>query len=182
MLQDVLQAIDNAKPGIQRYLALMDKLHEVDVAGDPAFQRAYNGFYRVQRRKPDWYAAYYAFMEQSKAAPPTFSQALDHMYQVTGRYEPSFASKLVATLNPGMPVWDKHVLQNLDRAAPAYYSRTKLDDAKECYAWMDAWYQRFLISDKGADWVGLFDEQVLDHGRMTDLKKVDFILWQMRKK
>jgi hypothetical protein len=182
MLQDVLQAIGSSKPGIQKYLALMDKLDDVDVAEDPAFQRAYNGFYRVQRRQPDWYAAYYGFMQQSKAAIPSFPQALDHLYQATGRYEPSFASKLVATLDPHKPVWDKYVLQNIGCPAPAYYSRTKVQDAKACYEWMDTWYQSFLISEKGAEWIGLFDEQVPDHRRMTDLKKVDFILWQMRGK
>jgi hypothetical protein len=180
MVRDVLSVINKAKPGVQKYLALMDRLNTVDVARDPTFQRAYNGFYRVQRRTSDWYTAYYRFMEKSKALPPSFSQALDYIHQATGRYEPSFASKLVATLDPKKPVWDTHVLRNLGANPPAYYKRTKIQDAKICYAWIETWYQGFLASEKGGEWVELFDEHVPDHHKMTNLKKVDFILWQMR--
>lgn len=180
MSDDVLQAINKVKPGVQKYLALMDKLTSVDVADDRTFQRAYNGFYRVKQRAPLWYEIYYRFMQQGKSLVPTFPDTLDYLYQATGRYEPSFASKLVATLDPDKPVWDKHVLQNLSVEAPAYYSRTKLEDAKTCYALMGSWYQGFLASEKGAKWIGLFNEHVLDHHKITDLKKVDFILWQMR--
>jgi len=176
----VLQAINKAKFGIPRYLWLMDRLNTVDVSNDADFQRTYNGFYRVQRRRSDWYDAYYKYLEQSKTLPTSFSQALDHIYQATGRYEPSFASKLVATLNPYKPVWDMHVLSNLGRKSPGYYSRTKMQDAKESYEYIENWYQSFLASEECSQWVRLFDEHVPDHHKITDLKKVDFILWQMR--
>lgn len=56
---DVTSAINNAKPGIRKYLALMEQVEAVDVSTDASFQRAYNGFYRVQRRERSWYTAYY---------------------------------------------------------------------------------------------------------------------------
>lgn len=56
---DVTSAIVNAKPGIQKYLALMSQVETVNVSTDALFQRAYNGFYRVQRRERSWYGAYY---------------------------------------------------------------------------------------------------------------------------
>ena len=177
---DVTSAIVNAKPGIQKYLALMSQVETVDVSTDALFQRAYNGFYRVQRREHSWYGAYYQLMEQLKGSKPTFAEVLDHMHQATGRYEPSFSSKLVATLNPQKPVWDTHVLRNINRKAPSYQSRKKIEDAKSCYAYMEDWYQTFLASTECAGWIGQFNERVPEHGKLTDLKKVDFILWQMR--
>lgn len=180
MPRDVLDAIEKAKPGIQKYLALMSKLENVDVRTDPTFQRAYNGFYRVQRRTPDWYVAYYGFMQQGKDLAPSFPDTLDYLRQTTGRYEPSFASKLTATLDPSKPIWDMHILRNLGAKSPAYYSRTKLQDAKICYTWIESWYHGFLASDQGAEWIGVFDDNVPGHQKMADLKKVDFILWQMR--
>ncbi len=181
MSREVVDAIGKAQPGIQKYLVVMDMLGTVDVAVDRTFQRAYNGFYRVQRRTPDWYSTYYQFMQQGKYLAPSFSDTLDYLYQVTGRYEPSFASKLAATLDPTKPVWDIHVLRNLGVEPPAYYSRTKLQNAKTCYAWIDSWYQGFLDSDEGAEWIGLFNERIPYHQKMTSVKKVDFILWQMRR-
>lgn len=177
---DVTVAITKAKPGIQRYLALMEQLDKVNVSNDSAFQRAYNGFYRVKQRKPSWYEAYYDLMEKLKGSHPSFSDILDRLHEVTNRYEPSFASKLVATLNPAQPVWDIHVLRNIGQKAPAYYCRTKIDDAKHCYARIENWYQTFLSSAEGLEWIALFDDQVPTHHKLTDLKKVDFILWQMR--
>ena len=45
---------------------------------------------------------------------------------------------------------------------------------------MEDWYQAFLASSECAGWIGQFNELVPEHGKLTDLKKVDFILWQMR--
>lgn len=119
-------------------------------------------------------------MEQLKGSKPTFGDVLDHLYETTKRYEPSFSSKLVATLNPDKPVWDIHVLRNINQKAPAYYSPNKIEDAKGCYANMEDWYQTFLASDQGTGWIKQFNELIIEHDKLTDLKKVDFILWQMR--
>lgn len=177
---EVTSAIIKAQPGIQKYLALMDQVKTVDVSTDAVFQRAYNGFYRVQRRKSSWYDTYYNLMEQLKGSKPTFGDILDRLYEATERYEPSFSSKLVATLSPDKPVWDIHVLRNLKKKAPAYYSRTKIEDAKQRYSDIENWYQTFLPSDEGINWVTQFNNLIPAHGKLTDLKKVDFILWQMR--
>ena len=180
MVTDVTSAIIKAKPGIQKYLALMDQVEKVNVSTDAVFQRAYNGFYRVQRRQASWYSTYYNIMEQLKGSKPTFGDILDRVYEVTGRYEPSFSSKLVATLCPDKPVWDKHVLSNIKQKAPAYSSRTKIHDAKLRYADIENWYQTFLPSDDGVNWIKQFNELIPEHNKLTDLKKVDLILWQMR--
>lgn len=177
---DVTSAIINAKPGIQKYLILMDQLETVNVSTDVPFQRAYNGFYRVQRRTSSWYTAYYSLMEHLKGSTPTFDGVLDLMYEATGRYEPSFSSKLVATLNPNKPVWDTHVLRNINQKAPAYSSPKKIQGAKTCYENMENWYQTFLASKQSADWIERFNVLIPEHGKLTDLKKVDLILWQMR--
>jgi hypothetical protein len=180
MVTDVTSAIIKAKPGIQKYLALMDQVGKVNVSTDAAFQRAYNGFYRVQRRQPAWYSAYYSLMQELKGSTPTFGEVLDRIHESTGRYEPSFSSKCVATLNPEKPVWDKFVLSNTNQVAPSYTSRTKIQDAKLRYADIENWYQSFLPSDEGVSWVEQFNKLVPEHHALTDLKKVDFILWQMR--
>lgn len=180
MVTEVTSAIIKAKPGIQKYLALMDQVEKVNVSTDSAFQRAYNGFYRVQRRQASWYSTYYNLMEELKGSTPTFGEVLDRMFEVTGRYEPSFASKLVATLRDDKPVWDQHVLKNIGQKAPSYGSKTKIADAKLRYADIENWYQAFLTSEKGANWIGQFKDLIPEHDKLTDLKKVDLILWQMR--
>lgn len=180
MVTDVTSAINNAKPGIKKYLALMDQVAKVNVSTDAEFQRAYNGFYRVQRRQASWYSTYYNLMEELKGSKPIFGDVLDRVYEVTGRYEPSFSSKLVATLCDDKPVWDQHVLKNIGQKAPSYASHTKIRDAKLRYADIENWYKTFLTSDKGVNWINQFNDLIPEHGKLTDLKKVDLILWQMR--
>jgi hypothetical protein len=180
MITDVTAAINKAKPGIKKYLALMDQVGKVDVSTDAEFQRAYNGFYRVQRRSADWYSTYYTLMEELKGSKPTFDVVLDRVHELLGRYEPSFTSKLVATLRTDKPVWDQHVLKNIGKKAPGYQSKTKVDDAKLRYAEIENWYKTFLVSEKGVNWIKQFNDLIPEHGKLSDLKKVDFILWQMR--
>lgn len=175
------QAIDNAKPGIKKYLELMDLLYAVDVSKDEAFQKKYKGFYRV-RRNDAWCLVYFRLMEESKSRKPTFPDILDALHARIGNdaYEPSFASKLVATLNPLCPVWDVHVLRNTGHTPPSYTSRTKHADANTAYVSIVDWYGTFMKSSEARQWIRLFSRQVTDHDKISDLKKVDFILWQTR--
>ncbi|MCX9157824.1 hypothetical protein OPU71_17000 [Niveibacterium sp. 24ML] len=180
ILAEIDAAIEKAQDGILKYVKLMDMVDRVDVSEDADFQRQYNAFYRVQRRPVAWYHHYYSLMQRLKGQNPEFGEVLDEIYKVTGRYEPSFASKLVATIDPAKPVWDVHVLRNTDLTAPSYANKNKLALAKEAYAAMERWYAHFLASPEGALFLNEFDQRVANPQRFTPLKKVDFILWQHR--
>lgn len=179
-LVEIQTAIAKAQKGIGQYSALMDLFGQVDVSADANFQRQYNAFYRVQRREESWYHHYYALMQKLKGTKPVFADVLDTIYSTSGRYEPSFASKLVATIDPTKPVWDVHVLGNANHRAPSYANKAKLSLAKAAYASMEGWYSTFLKSPEGSLCVSEFDRLVPSHQRFTALKKVDFILWQNR--
>ena len=58
------------------------------------------------------------------------------------------------------------------------YNDTK--EAKLRYADIENWYKKFLTSDKGANWIEQFNKLIPEHDKLTDLKKVDLILWQTR--
>lgn len=119
-------------------------------------------------------------METLKGTQPVFDKVLEELYRVTGRYEPSFASKLVATIDPSKPIWDVYVLANTGHKAPSYSSRNKLSLARAAYASIERWYSDFLQSDEGKFCVGEFDRFAPSHQWFTAVKKVDFILWQTR--
>jgi hypothetical protein len=176
----VSRAIEKAKKGIAQYIEIMELLPRVDVSCHASFQRKYNAFYRVRQRPEAWYVGYYSLMQASKGTQPTFEQIIDRLYLLTSRYEPSFSSKLVATLNPRKPVWDVHILKNTGHTPPAYTAKNKIELAKAAYFSIERWYQEFLRSDDGKVCIEVFDELVPDHEKITNLKKVDFILWQMR--
>jgi hypothetical protein len=176
----IIAAIEKAREGIGQYLNIMAMLPTVDVSTDRAFQRRFNHFYRIRQRSEDWYAEYYSFMERGKCNPPRFEDVLDHLHVSLGRYEPSFSSKLAATLAPDEPVWDQYVIQNTGQKAPAYSSSRKIERAKAVFQGIRKWYWECLESPEGRLMVEVFDELVDQHDQITDIKKIDFVLWQIR--
>ena len=181
-LTEIPAALTKAEKGIAQYAALMSRFPQVDVSKDAEFQRKYNAFYRVQRRQESWYRGYYELMEKMKETIPVFPNVLDEIHRKTGRYEPSFASKLVATIDPSKPIWDVHILANTGHKAPSYASKHKLEHAKAAYASIEDWYATFLQSTEGKLCIGEFDRHAPNHQEFTSLKKVDFIFWQTRPK
>jgi hypothetical protein len=180
--QDIINAINRAKQGVGKYLAIMDQLFLVDVSADKGFQTQYKGFYRVRQKTDAWYATYFGLLEQSKLNKPAFAFVLNELRERLGNnaYEPSFSSKLVATLNPWCPVWDEHVLRNTGHQPPAYTSGTKHEEAVAAYRSIVEWYLEFMGSSEGRRWVCLFNDNILNYYKITDIKKIDFILWQTR--
>jgi hypothetical protein len=178
----ITEAITKARKGIVQYLEIMDLFHKTDVSTDRQFQRKYNSFYRVRQRTEEWYHDYYSFMEDQKGKNPQFSIVLWHLYSELKRYEPSFSSKFVATHNPNLPIWDTFVLKNVGIKAPYYSDRKKLLKAEGKYNEIVGWYARYIGSDYGKLIINIFDELVTDHNRISDLKKIDFVVWQIRAK
>ena len=62
--------INNKKirSGIEKYLFLRKMLFETNVANDRAFQKAYNGFFRMGRRTEEYAQDYYSYFEQHKTS------------------------------------------------------------------------------------------------------------------
>lgn len=178
--QEVATSINKARKGIAQYVEIMQLFPQVNVAEDSDFQRKFNSFYRIQRRPSIWYETYYSVFQQAKTKKPTFSSVLDLLYQSLNKCEPSFSSKLVATLDPGQPVWDKYVLEFTKINRPLYTSKNKHAEAKIAYTKLQQWYQTFLRSEDAKLIINTFDEMVKECDLISDLKKVDFVLWQMR--
>ena len=70
------------------------------------------------------------------------------------------------------------MLQNTDLKAPVYSDRNRVQKAKLVYRNLEKWYEKYLSSVEGQRVVALFDREIDEHQRLTDLKKVDFVLWQ----
>lgn len=175
----LLEAIKKAKPGLEKYLKIMSMVNLVDVAKDKEFQRAFNGFYRVRQRPQAFYDTFYSFMEENKGSTPSFEKTLKYIEKELGRIEPSFSSKLVATINPDLPIWDSVVLNNLQLKPPAYYQKDRIEKSIRLYEKIIDWYKDYLKDEEGQKIIELFDEEYPNTG-ITDMKKIDFVIWQIR--
>ncbi len=157
---------------MQRYLA-------TNVAKDNEFQKMFNGFYRVRQRSREWYSHYYQMLEDLKVQNLNFGEILKELKSRTGRLEASFASKMYATKNPDYPIIDKWVLDNLDLRLPYTYENNRCKKIINLYGNIINWYDSFVSSKKGSESIKIFNE-ICPGSDISDVKKVDFILWQMR--
>jgi len=163
------------------YLWLMEQLHLVDVSTDITYQKKFKGFYKV-RRKQAFCDVYFNILEKNKRNQNLRFEEVLLSLQSTGRIEASFTSKLLATINPLLPVLDKEVLIHLTGSLAM--SASTGDPLKDCaikYKSMVSYYREFIKAEEGKVILNSFQEKHPD-APITDLKKIDFVLWQTRKK
>lgn len=167
---------DRVEIGIEKYNWIMQRVHETDVLSDAEFQKFFNGFYRIRQRPASFYASYYTYLERNKNNENlTFQDVVTYLYQETGSIHASFSSKLLATVNPNMPIWDKFVLQNLGLCAPYSYEKDRLQKTVQLYQKIYEWY----TTEEALQKLAFFNQQFPDTN-ITDVKKIDFILWATR--
>ncbi len=118
-------------------------------------------------------------MQKAKEKGITFPQALGALRDATGRIEASFASKLVATLHPTMPVIDKFVLGNFGLCLPYYNSSNRETKTIEVYDRLCKDYDVLTGSSQGLMIREKFSLR-FPWAEITDIKKIDLVLWQIR--
>ena len=165
--------------GFDKYQFIMEHVKKTDVSVDADFQKTFNGFYLV-RRNEDWRKVYYDHFESVKGDTPTFASILMHLYKCTGNIEPSFSSKMLATLFPDKPIWDRYVVQNLNMELVGATKEERLANAIALYAGMEKWYADFLQTEKANECIEVFDRFFPDYKHISSIKKIDSILWSIR--
>ncbi len=172
-------AIVNLEKGLRKYEHLINQLHYTNVSQDIDFQRKYNGFFKMQRRTPEFYSYYYSLLEAEKENRIDFAQILNQIYKKTRRVEASFSSKMLSMIDPNFPVWDKYVLQNLGLKAPYASCKNRIDRIVSLYDEIIDWYKSFTINAEAIEIIGKFDLKYPD-SKISNVKKIDLVLWQIR--
>lgn len=164
--------------GLKTYKEIQDTFNKIDVSTDKDFQKKFNGFYKV-RRDNNWRKYYYDLFEKVKKDPyiQTFEYILNSIYQGTGKFEPSFSSKMLATLNPNYPIWDQYVLKNTGIEPP---SVKNINSLVATYKEIEVWYKKFIVPPAGKTCIAEFDKNFPDYNNINDVKKIDFLLWAKR--
>ena len=165
--------------GFDKYQQIMDSVRKTDVSTDPEFQRSFNGFYRV-RRNAEWRKTYFSLFESVKNSEPTFEFIIRSLYEKTGNIEASFSSKMLATINADMPIWDRYVVQNLCLCIKGKTKEDQLKCSIDVYNEMIDWYDSFLQTKNGRDCIEEFDLTLPGYKWMSAVKKIDFYLWSIR--
>jgi hypothetical protein len=171
--------------GLEKYSYIMSRIRETDVSSDSDFQNVFRNFYQMRRFYSDYFAChYFMLMEQLKDTGEnmTFAMAMERIKHIQGTYEMSFASKLLHTVDPLHPIWDS-VVTNRHFEMKAPYASCKNREIACCnrYAEYEDKFYDYMATEEGCMIIHMFDERFPNNG-ISDVKKIDFILWQDRKK
>ena len=173
------------KEGLIKYLTIQQLFNsdpQRRLSDDQSFTKKYNGFYRV-RRNQEWRNNYFALLDLVRHQSPSFRSVLQtiHEFDQKRRYDTSFASKLLATINPNMPVVDSEVLRNLAIALPDRKAPDRLDQLCQLHQNLYICYQDYLNTPGGMSIVDEFYQiHPETHGKLTTVKILDLVLWQSR--
>lgn len=158
---------------LQQQFAANTHAHE-----DALFRRRFNHYYRV-RRNAAWQAAYFALMGRARQEALEFNAVLDALRLATNRLEASFATKLISTVNPTLPVIDKFVLRNVGLALPAQNTPNRATAIVRVYAALQASLNAYLQSEDGRYLAREFN-RIYPNSGVTEIKMLDLVLWQTR--
>lgn len=177
---EVFERLAKRRADLERYAFTINHLAKVNVQLDFAYQRTFNALYGV-RRNAEWRRAFYRILEQRKGSPDIrFPEIVREIFERTGRVEASFASKLVATIDPTRAIYDSVVRANLGLPNRTSAGHAKIAEVSHDYDAIQTHLGALVASAKFQELRQRFDREFPDFTQFADLKVLDFLIWQMR--
>ena len=180
-IYEALTLLQDRKSDLIKYHDLQKQFLAVNVAENKSFQKTFTVFYRL-RRDDEWRHYYFSLFEEYKKRKdvPSFGEIQLRLFQHCGQVESSFSSKMLATLDPNMPIWDSYILKNLGLKLKGRTKEERFSLAVVLYDSICNWYTDFLKTDEAKEMLELFNEAFPEFNHFTPVKKIDFILWALR--
>lgn len=134
------------------------------------------------------------YFDKLQMISPTedFMDIVAYLKKEIGSYEVSFASKMLHTKNASMPIYDKKVREYLSKEENVefWWQRSEsmsgksaprgtpeFDKIKHDWVELCCWYERFLKSFDGQQWIEWFDINFPTYKEINNVKKIDFIIF-----
>ena len=171
------EILNNLRPFVDKYRQTLNGLATSDISRDDEYRRNFTRFYRLRLPRAACYDDYFALLERNKNNPDLrFEAVLTELQQSTGRIEASFASKLIATIDPYKPVIDRIVLNVLGERLPYCYQTNREQSVIDLYHRLIDRLAGLQQDDRFDALSGKFRAEFPDYG-FTDLKMLDLMVW-----
>lgn len=157
-----------------KYKYIIENLYKCDIRNNPKFQKCFNSFYIV-RRSEKWRAKFYDYFESIKNNRNiTFDVILKDIKVRTGNFEASFSSKILSTINPNMPIWDRFVLERL--GVKVNREGNRIENIIKAYDEIVQKEKELLEKDDVKKSIKQFREFFPEYN-FSDIKILDYMIW-----
>ena len=169
--------------GVSAYTTIQSNVD----ADDPAFRSVFTKFYlsaQGKMRRAENQEPFFAKMRCCKK-DKDLVELVEELYRELpiGKYEFSFATKLLHTVNPDFPIYDSKVRNYLKHEEGVnfwlYFRPRKdvLSQIRHDWALLTAWYADFLATARAKEWISWFDARFPNATWLSPTKKIDFIIF-----
>ena len=162
------------------YCWLQDNLHKRNVAVDTEYRKKFSGYYRMRFVSQEYRDHFFKLFEEIKSeSSPSFRVVSQKLFQVDGKHEFSFITKMLHTIEPSRPIYDSQV--DIALGIHRYYQpnfEEKLRQDEHILAQISAAYRELASSPGMIELLAEFDKIIPGH-TMSAEKKIDFILWAL---
>lgn len=173
------EALLTVRRRVEQYAWLLRALDSRDISEDRHFRRAWLNQFKLRDKDREFCRFCTRWLEEHKGGRVSFEQALLALYRAFGVLDPASASKLAATIDPDLPVWDTQILGSLGiRPWALERSGRRVEQTLEAYEKLTLWYERYLNGRDGRMAVQVFDEVYPDTG-FAPMRKADFTIWSI---
>lgn len=165
---------------LNTYYWLQDNLRRRNVSVDAEYQRKFSGYYKMRFVSPQYRDCFFSLFENIKNDTEfSFKDIAMQLFQVDGKHEFSFISKMLHTIDPKRPIYDSQVDQalHIHRTYPSDIAFKIYQDEKILNQ-ISMTYRCLEMSAEMVDPLIAFD-QIMPNRSMTIEKKIDFLLWAL---
>jgi hypothetical protein len=160
---------------IDRYRDLETGYKTTDVYRNADYRRKFQSYYGMGFVSEPYADRFFDLFERQKDAPPTFAGLSAGLFEVEGRHQLSFISKLLHTFNESRPVFDSHVCAMFGIKRHAGTIGARIAEDERLLDGMSSVYSRMEQQGLAAAAVAAFDRKFPDSG-ISFVKKADFFL------
>ena len=157
-----------------KYEYIIDNLYTCDISSDIEYQKKFSAFYVVRRNKK-WKNQFFSYFESIKERKDiSFDVILKDLIVRTGNVEASFSSKLLSTINPNMPIWDRFVLERL--GVKVDHNGNRIENTIKAYEEIIKKEKELLKRVDVKQSIKQFRELFPEYN-FSDIKILDYMIW-----
>ena len=162
------------------YHWLQDNLYLRNVSSDAEYKRKFAGYYRMRYVSKQYRDSFFSLFEAIKTDTDiSFVDVARRLFQVDGRHEFSFISKMLHTIDPSRPIYDSQVDQALQIHRTYQLNiDSKIQQDEEILKQLSFVYRCLEAASEMAEPLAAFD-RIVPNRSMSIAKKLDFLLWAL---